>query len=258
MEEKSAISFAKNTQELAMKGQKHLEETIESAFQILSSMNDELCNPTLWSTSPSSSSINNGHHLSTSHASNGDSSSDSAHHFEMGGAGALDEARLRFKSSVASLRFILAAIPNSHKEATMTSYLGVGGVVVWDIQLVELWGFLYGLGLTGVGSDVIVWNGVGTSGQFTVSSFYWGFGGVSSMVVFFMWTAVLGAKAYDTGSTTSSSASSADQAKIGKLEERACVLKQELANKNKYLKLLIDQLRDLITDVSTWQSPCSV
>ncbi|GMP34157.1 hypothetical protein CsSME_00007149 [Camellia sinensis var. sinensis] len=66
------------------------------------------------------------------------------------------------------------------------------------------------------------------------------------------------AKAYDTGSTTSSSASSADQAKIGKLEERACVLKQELANKNKYLKLLIDQLRDLIIDVSTWQSPCSV
>ncbi|XP_028111640.1 mediator of RNA polymerase II transcription subunit 30-like isoform X2 [Camellia sinensis] len=145
MEEKSAISFAKNTQELAMKGQKHLEETIESAFQILSSMNDELCNPTLWSTSPSSSSINNGHHLSTSHASNGDSASDSAHHFEMGGAGALDEARLRFKSSVASLRFILAAIPNSHK-----------------------------------------------------------------------------AKAYDTGSTTSSSASSADQAKIGKLDGLVC------------------------------------
>ncbi|KAI8017237.1 Mediator of RNA polymerase II transcription subunit 30 [Camellia lanceoleosa] len=66
------------------------------------------------------------------------------------------------------------------------------------------------------------------------------------------------AKAYDTGSTTSSSASSTNQAKIGKLEERACVLKQELANKNKYLKFLIDQLRDLITDISTWQSPCSV
>ncbi|THG10644.1 hypothetical protein TEA_007986 [Camellia sinensis var. sinensis] len=61
------------------------------------------------------------------------------------------------------------------------------------------------------------------------------------------------AKAYDTGSTTSSSAS-----EIEKLEERASVLKEELANKNKYFKHLIDQLRDLITDISTWQSPCSV
>ncbi|KAL7175100.1 hypothetical protein ACSBR2_028827 [Camellia fascicularis] len=121
MEEKSVISFAKTTQELAMEGQKHLEETIESAFQILSSMNDELCNPTLWSTTPSSannnnaSSINNGYHHSSSHASNGDGSSDSGHHFEMGGGGALEEARLRYKSSVTSLRSILAAIPNSHK-----------------------------------------------------------------------------------------------------------------------------------------------
>ncbi|KAL7207409.1 hypothetical protein ACSBR1_029377 [Camellia fascicularis] len=182
MEEKSVISFAKTTQELAMEGQKHLEETIESAFQILSSMNDELCNPTLWSTTPSSannnnaSSINNGYHHSSSHASNGDGSSDSGHHFEMGGGGALEEARLRYKSSVTSLRSILAAIPNSHK-----------------------------------------------------------------------------AKAYDTGSTTGSSAS-----EIEKLEERASVLKEELANKNKYFKHLIDQLRDLITDISTWQSPCSV
>ncbi|CAL5349442.1 unnamed protein product [Camellia sinensis] len=183
MEEKSVISFAKTTQELAMEGQKHLEETIESAFQILSSMNDELCNPTLWSTTPSSannnnaSSINNGYHHSSTHASNGDGSSDLGHHFEMGGGGALEEARLRYKSSVTSLRSILAAIPSSHKKA----------------------------------------------------------------------------KAYDTGSTTSSSAS-----EIEKLEERASVLKEELANKNKYFKHLIDQLRDLITDISTWQSPCSV
>ena len=33
---------------------------------------------------------------------------------------------------------------------------------------------------------------------------------------------------------------------------------QELASKNKYLKLLIDQLRDLIADIAMWQSPCSV
>ncbi|PSR96779.1 Mediator of RNA polymerase II transcription subunit like [Actinidia chinensis var. chinensis] len=175
----------KSTQELAMEGQKHLEATIEAAFQILSSMNDELCNPTLWSTTPSTanpngsntSAMSNGHHH-TSHS--GDASSDSAHHFEMGG-GALDEARLRYKSSVAVLRSVLAAIPNSHK-----------------------------------------------------------------------------AKSYDASSTISSSVSPADQSEIEKLDERASVLRQELAHRNKHLKLLIDQLRNLITDISTWQSPCSV
>lgn len=33
---------------------------------------------------------------------------------------------------------------------------------------------------------------------------------------------------------------------------------QELVVKNLHIKLLIDQLRDLVADVSTWQSPCSV
>ncbi|GMP73745.1 hypothetical protein CsSME_00031406 [Camellia sinensis var. sinensis] len=57
-------------------------------------------------------------------------------------------------------------------------------MVVWDIQLrhavhdwevaqlVKLWGVLYGLGITGVGRDVMVWNGVGAKGRFTVASFY--------------------------------------------------------------------------------------
>lgn len=101
-------SSAKSTQELAIEGQKHLEDTIESAFQILSSMNDELCNPNLWSNNNSSPSVNVG-------SSNGDaSSSDATHQFESGG-GALDEARLRYKSSVAALRSVLIAIPNSTK-----------------------------------------------------------------------------------------------------------------------------------------------
>ncbi|XAR67881.1 hypothetical protein NMG60_11002817 [Bertholletia excelsa] len=190
MEDKGAITNVKTTQELAVEGQKHLEETIEAAFQILSAMNDELCNPALWSATPSSASnhaptslggMSNGHHAS--HAApgvNGDASSDSAHHFEMG-SGALEEARLRYKSSVAALRAVLAAIPNSQK-----------------------------------------------------------------------------AKAYNAGSITSSSVSLADQAELEKLEEQASVLKQDLASKNRCLKLLIDQLRDLITDISTWQSPCSV
>lgn len=124
---------SKSTQELAAEGLKHLEETIEAAFQILSSMNDELCNPALWSTNPTAasssttttttnvaapngpSSLSNGTVLG-----NGDSAADGGHHLEMGGIGgsgngALDEARLRYKNSVASLRTVLAAIPNSQK-----------------------------------------------------------------------------------------------------------------------------------------------
>lgn len=111
MEESSGVSNAttttKTTQELAKEGQKHLEETIEAAFQILSSMNDELCNPTLWSTTTSNGVV---HADSTSDANN--------HHLDTGGGsgnGALDEARHRYKTSVAALRAVLTAIPNSHK-----------------------------------------------------------------------------------------------------------------------------------------------
>ncbi|KAI6676645.1 hypothetical protein NL676_037441 [Syzygium grande] len=123
MEERTGNPTAaspKSTQELALEGQKHLEDTIESAFHILSSMNDELCNPSLRSApSPASSSVS----ASTSNGPlllNCDSSSDSSHHLDFagsggGGGGALDEARLRYKSSVASLHTILAAIPTSHK-----------------------------------------------------------------------------------------------------------------------------------------------
>ncbi|XP_010250683.1 PREDICTED: mediator of RNA polymerase II transcription subunit 30-like isoform X2 [Nelumbo nucifera] len=164
MEEKGVISNTKSTQDLAVEGLKHLEDTIEAAFQILSSMNDELCNPALWP---------------VAHSSSGDAS-DSSHHSEMG-SGALEEARLRYKSSIASLRSIISAIPNSRK-----------------------------------------------------------------------------AKAYEAGFTNGSSESHADQAEIEKLEEKATSLRKEVANKHKHLKILIDQLRNIITDVSTWQSPCSV
>ncbi|XP_040966355.1 mediator of RNA polymerase II transcription subunit 30 [Gossypium hirsutum] len=116
-----------NDQELASEGLKHLEETIEAAFQILSSMNDELCNPALWSTNPTTNNTTtntaapNGSSLSNGAVlGNGDSSSDGGHHLEMGGIGgsgngALDEARLRYKNSVAALRTVLTAIPNSQK-----------------------------------------------------------------------------------------------------------------------------------------------
>ncbi|KAE8725069.1 Mediator of RNA polymerase II transcription subunit 30 [Hibiscus syriacus] len=195
MEENSVVSSTttptnssnKTTQELASEGLKHLEETIEAAFQILSSMNDELCNPALWSTTPTTSAAAaNGPSLSNGAVlGNGDSSSDGSggHHSETGGAGgsgngALDEARLMYKNSVAALRTVLTAIPNSQK-----------------------------------------------------------------------------AKAFETGSTASSPAGEAD---IEKLEEQASNLRKELANKNEYIKRLIDQLRELIIDVSTWQSPCSM
>ena len=36
------------------------------------------------------------------------------------------------------------------------------------------------------------------------------------------------------------------------------ILLQEIESKNKHVKLLIDQLRDIISDISMWQSPYSV
>lgn len=133
-----ATLHLKTIQELAVDGEKHLEDTIESAFQILSSMNDELCNPNLWSTnsssnpnsaaSPLTSANNNGgttNGMSNGHhASNGDVSSDSSsssHHLDIGG-GALDEARMRYKSSVLSLRTVLTAISNSQKVIKLQAF----------------------------------------------------------------------------------------------------------------------------------------
>ncbi|KAJ0972568.1 hypothetical protein J5N97_020527 [Dioscorea zingiberensis] len=161
----------RSKQELGVEGQRHLEETIAAAFQILSSMNDELCNPVLWSAPPSSAA-----------ASSGDVSTDSSHPSEMGGGcatgggsgggGALEEARLRYKSAVSALRAVLAAIPSSSQAGNLETKV--------------------------------------------------------------------------------------DQAEIDRLEARVSVLRKELAIKNKHQKLLIDQLRDLICDISMWQSPCSV
>ncbi|TXG54384.1 hypothetical protein EZV62_019640 [Acer yangbiense] len=172
MEESMVVSNAKSnsktTQELAKEGQKHLEETIEAAFQILSSMNDELCNPALWSTTNAPDS--NHHHMDITSSPLAGTAN-----------GALDDARHRYKTSVAALRAVLTAIPNSTK-----------------------------------------------------------------------------AKSFQLGSTVSGSLSPADDVEIDKLEDRSSSLRKELANKNEYVRLLIDQLRNLITDISTWQSPCSV
>lgn len=139
MEEKptNVLALAQTTQELAMDGIKHLEETIESAFQILYSMNDELCNPTLWSTtSTTATTATSGLTIASpngpsSHSANGvvngDASSEStSHHTDTssgggsGSGGALEEARVRYKNSVLALRAILAAIPNSQKVKLLT------------------------------------------------------------------------------------------------------------------------------------------
>ncbi|WOL11437.1 hypothetical protein Cni_G20199 [Canna indica] len=107
--------MARSKQELGVEGQRHLEETINAAFQILSSMNDELCNPALWSTlSPV--------HPTAGLGGTGDTPVDSSSHPSEGdgggsGGGALDEARLRYKSAVAALRACIAAIPSSTQEA---------------------------------------------------------------------------------------------------------------------------------------------
>ncbi|CAI9094672.1 OLC1v1030450C1 [Oldenlandia corymbosa var. corymbosa] len=127
----STSALNKTIQELAKDGEKHLEDTIDSAFLILSAMNDELCNPNLWSvtnSNPNSTAstlaspvinggatngMSNGHHFS-----NGDSissgSSSPPHHLENAG-GALEEARFRYKTAVAALRTVLSAISNSQK-----------------------------------------------------------------------------------------------------------------------------------------------
>ncbi|KAJ8772290.1 hypothetical protein K2173_027467 [Erythroxylum novogranatense] len=156
----SEVALPRTTQELAMEGQKHLEETIQAAFQILSSMNDELCNPSLWSTT-----------TTTSSSSNAD--------------------------AVLTLPTTWMVVPP------------LASVVVPAMALSMKQGF----------------------GTRTPSPRF--------------------AKEFEIGSP-------ADQAEVEKLEERAASLRKELAKKNTYLKLLIDQLRDLITDISTWQSPCSI
>ncbi|KAL6650712.1 hypothetical protein ACP70R_009637 [Stipagrostis hirtigluma subsp. patula] len=174
-----ASEAARRRQELAAEGQRHLEETIAAAFQILASMNDELCNPALWSSSAAGSQNQQSHHHAATPPMQHSADSDAADAAGGGAGGApgsggsLDDARHRYKSAVAALRASISAVSSCTQEM---------------------------------------------------------------------------------GSTESK----ADKAEVERLEEHASALRKEIESKNKQVKLLIDQLRDLITDISMWQSPCSV
>jgi hypothetical protein len=113
-----ASEAARRRQEMAVEGQRHLEETIAAAFQILVSMNDELCNAGLWSSSSVSFAAaaaaaagSQHHHSATPPPPPHSADSDAA---DAGGApgpgGSLDEARHRYKSAVAALRASISAV----------------------------------------------------------------------------------------------------------------------------------------------------
>lgn len=114
----SSSAAARQRQELASEGQRHLEETIAAAFQILASMNDELCNPALWSSASTASGSQGQHPIQHSATTPPLHSADSDATDPTGGGagpapgsgGSLDEARHRYKSAVAALRASIAAV----------------------------------------------------------------------------------------------------------------------------------------------------
>uniref|UniRef100_A0A0A9GM01 Uncharacterized protein n=1 Tax=Arundo donax TaxID=35708 RepID=A0A0A9GM01_ARUDO len=100
-----ASEAARRRQELAAEGQRHLEETIAAAFQILASMNDELCNPALWSSASAAAGSHGqhpNHHAAATpplHSADSDAAGGGVWGAP-GSGGSLDEARHRYKSAV--------------------------------------------------------------------------------------------------------------------------------------------------------------
>ncbi|KAL5216074.1 hypothetical protein ABZP36_007475 [Zizania latifolia] len=124
-----ASAVERRWQEMAADGQRHLEETIASAFQILSSMNDELCNPVLWSSSSSAAegSGGGGQHHNHHHAgpplpllpstdSNASGAAGGGVGIGPGSGGSLDEARHRYKVAVAAVHASIAAVSSCPQE----------------------------------------------------------------------------------------------------------------------------------------------
>ncbi|CAN6471814.1 unnamed protein product [Victoria cruziana] len=132
MEEKQGSSLSgrgggggKSTKELAMEGQKLLEETIHAAHQILTAMNEELCNPALWATA--------------SPAQSGAEQHDGPHQPEPGG-GALEEARFRYKSTVIALRAVIGVVANSQaaEQSEVESIVGASEAKSDPIEINKL------------------------------------------------------------------------------------------------------------------------
>jgi hypothetical protein len=164
--------------ELAVEAQKHLEATVEAAHQILASINEELCNPSLWTTAINPNNNNNSHAaLDASIATAPTSTPPPSREQEVGG-GALEEARFRYKTAVTSLRAVISVISAASQQSKPQE-----GDVSMAIECRE------------------------------------------------------------------------EQDEIQKLEQRATELREEARKKNHYFKVLIDQLRDLINDITMWQSP---
>lgn len=175
-----------------MDGQKVLEATVEAAHETLGSMNEVLCNPALWVTSSSSTTTTSSSTVQTAGAPSvaaADPPDSAAAKVEANKAGAaeglaqqeagwaaLDEARLRLRSSATSLRTVITAIFNSPQMREQED----------------------------------------PSNSLTDKS---------------------------------------DPAEVERLEQRASELREEVVKKNKVVKFLIDQLRELISDISMWQSP---
>ncbi|XP_040376243.1 mediator of RNA polymerase II transcription subunit 30-like [Oryza brachyantha] len=159
------MAAARRRQELAGEGQRHLEEAIAAAFQILTSIDHELSDPALWSSSQHQQQQQDPPAAAGSDAAPGGGRGASPSH-----GGSLDEARHSYKTAVAALR---ASI-----------------------------------------------------------------------------TAVSSCRAQEIGPTEDKG----DTAEIKKLEDRVSVLRKEIESKNKDVKCLVDHLRDLISDVSMWQS----
>eukprot|EP00250_Pteridium_aquilinum_P035526 c9586_g1_i1 orf=591-1220(-) len=207
MEEALAVSPAapKSLQELAMEGQKALEATVEAAHETLASMNEVLCNPALWSTSsssiaatnstsgaigvtPASSSSGAAAQLAGSASAAGDSTELTASRIDASKTGAeglaqqeagwaaLEDARLRLRSSAGSLRSVITSVFSSSQMREQED-------------------------------------------------------------------------------PSNSLSDKSDPAEVEKLEQQVLALREEVKNKNKVVKLLIDQLRELINDISMWQSP---
>ncbi|KAJ7542871.1 hypothetical protein O6H91_09G015700 [Diphasiastrum complanatum] len=119
MEEAAPSSLSnKSLSDLALEGQKQLEASVNAAHQILESLHEVLNNPSLWvvpSAMPQS-------HLPTTGAdsSSGAKNSESRaggseatavlQQLPEPGWAALDDARLRYRSSTAALRAVLTAI----------------------------------------------------------------------------------------------------------------------------------------------------